>query len=73
MTDLVQIACQDLIVYTDFSYKMIHSHKAISNMKCKAQQENRPCTRRGVCIEARTSATWKRVNTKTFQKESDHD
>jgi hypothetical protein len=66
MSEITQDVCLDLIVYTDFGHGPNTDHKRIATSRCKAEEENRACTRRGVCIEARENRTWKRVNFKTF-------
>lgn len=58
--------CPDLIVRTDFGHQTNPDHKVISACECKAEQEQRPCRRRGACIKARDDQTWKTITSKSF-------
>lgn len=66
MTLVAFDTCPDLIVRTDWGHTSNRDHGVISDCGCKAEQEQRPCARRGICIKAREEETWTPINSKTF-------
>lgn len=60
--------CPDLIVRTDHGFSSDPDYKNIAKASCKAEQDGRHCPNRGACIEAKVSATGRRVNSKSFQR-----
>lgn len=60
------LVCPYLIVRTDHGHATAADYKNVSKCECRAQQEGKPCCRRGVCIEARHPAAWTRINSSSW-------